>query len=99
MRRIALPAIAAVTLIVVAPLAAKAEPVMLTAWQMDSVTAAALVEINIPINVLVQTNLTTQVANAIATAIATCGICAGHAPTASSLAGATNANVSRLLQR
>jgi hypothetical protein len=94
MRKIALPEVVVVTSMAVAPLVAKAEPVMLTASQMDSVTAAALIEVNIPINILVQTNLTTQVANAIALAFATCGVCTGAAPSASSLASAVNANVS-----
>ena len=102
MRRIALVTVAAVASMGVAPWVAKAEPMVLTGTQMESITAAALV--NVPINValgdiLVQTNLTTQVANAIAVATATCGICVGGAPTTSSLAGAINANVSRLLQR
>jgi hypothetical protein len=89
---------------VAASLVAKAEPVTLTTSEMESVTAAALVEVNIPINVVtggfqVQTNLTTQVANAVSIAIATCGICNGSAPSASSLAAAANVNASRFVQR
>ena len=104
MRRIALAALAAVITMVVTPMVARAEPVTLTASQMDAVTGAALIEINVPINVatgdiLVQTNITTQVANAVATAIATCGICVGGAPSASSLAAAINDSVSGQIQR
>ena len=47
------------------PFAADAEPeCMLTNSQMEAVTAAALVEVNIPINLNLA--ITTQVANAIA---------------------------------
>ena len=74
---------------------AKADPVTLSESAMDSVTAAALIQVNIPVNI----NVTTQVATAIAVAFANCGICAGPAPTASSLASANNANLSVLLQR
>jgi hypothetical protein len=106
MRRIALPAIAAVTSMVMTPLAVSAEPMVLTASQMESVTAAAGIDVNLPINVatgavrvptnvstgglLVQTNLTTQVASAIALAFATCGVCTDGAPAASSFASAGN---------
>jgi hypothetical protein len=93
MRRIALPAIAAITLMVVAPLAVSAEPMVLTATQMDSVNAAALSPV-VNINVVVQNNQTTQIANAIALSFATCGICKGGLPSASSLASAINANTS-----
>ena len=96
MRKILLPAVAAATSMVVTT-SLKAEPVMLTASEMESVTAAALIEINIPI--LVQTNLTTQVATAIALAFATCGICSGGALDASSLAAAINDNLSGQIQR
>jgi hypothetical protein len=89
---------------VVATLAAKAEPVTLTASEMESVTAAALIKVNVPISVVtggfrVQANFTTQVANAISVAIATCGVCIGRAPSAFSFAAAGNANASRLIQR
>ena len=99
MGRIARATIAAVGSVVMTPWLAHAEPTVLTATQMESVTAAALVEINVPVNVLVQTNITTQVANAIATAIATCGVCIGGGPMASALAAAANANFSRQFQR
>jgi hypothetical protein len=104
MRKIGLPAVVAATSMVVIASAGKAEPMTLSASEMDSVTAGALIEVNVPINVatgdvLVQTNITTQVATAIAVALANCGVCAGGAPAASSLAGAINANVSRLIQR
>jgi len=104
MRRIALVTVAAVASTGVAPWVAKAEPMVLTATQMESITAAALIEVNVPINlalgdILVQNNITTQVANAIGLALAACGICTGAAPSASSLASAINANVSGLIQR
>ena len=104
MRKIVLPAVVAVFSMVVATLAAKAEPVTLTASEMESVTAAALIGVNVPVNVVtggfqVQTNLTTQVANAISIAVATCGVCIGSAPSAFSFAAAANTNASRLIQR
>lgn len=98
MRGIALAAIAAVTSMVVTPLAVSAEPMVLTAVQMASITAAAAprsINVNVQLgDVLVQTNRTIQVANAIAVAIANCGVCVGGAPSASSLAAASNANTS-----
>lgn len=98
MRGIALAAIAAVTSMVVTPLAVSAEPMVLTAVQMESITAAAApssININVQLgDVLVQTNRTIQIANAIAIAIANCGVCVGGAPSASSLAVASNANAS-----
>jgi len=93
MKKVAL-AVVAVTWMGVTSSLARAEPLTLTASQMESVTAGALIEINIPIAVQTNLNLTTQVANAIALAFATCGICGGGAPDASSLAATTNANVS-----
>ena len=51
-------------------------------------SAAALIEVNIPINLNLA--ITTQVANAIALAFATCGICTGGAPAAFSIASAIN---------
>jgi hypothetical protein len=98
MRTIALSAIAAVTSMVVTPLAVSAEPMVLTVMQMDSITAAASptsINVNVELgDILVQTNRTTQVANAIAVAIANCGVCVGSAPSAASIAAATNANAS-----
>ena len=98
MRGIALAAIAAVTSMVVTPLAVSAEPMVLTAVQMASITAAAAprsINVNVQLgDVLVQTNRTIQVANAIAVAIANCGVCVGGAPSASSLAVASNTNAS-----
>ena len=115
MRRIALSAIAAVTSMVVTPLAASAEPMVLTASQLESVTAAAGIDVSLAINVttgavrvptnvstgglLVQTNVTNQVANAIALAFASCGVCTGSAPMASSFASAANANASAQTQQ
>jgi hypothetical protein len=98
MRRIALATIAAVTTMSVMPVAASAEPMVLTAMQMASITAAAApTSINVNVvfgDILVQTNRTIQIANAIAVAIANCGVCVGGAPSASSLAAASNANTS-----
>lgn len=104
MRKIALGTVVAVTSMVAAASVTKAEPVTLTASEMESVTAAALVEVYVPVNlvlgdVLVQTNLTTQVANATAVAIATCGVCVGYGPTAATIAAAINSNLSGLFQR
>lgn len=94
MRRIALPAIAAITSMVMTPLAVSAEPMVLTATQMDSVTAAARSPL-VNINVVVQNNITTQIANAIALSFAI-----GPGVSASSLAAALNANVTgQLVQR
>jgi hypothetical protein len=75
-------AVASVASVAATPFAADAEPMMLTNSQMEAVTAAALIEVNI--------NLTTQVANAIALAFATCGVCTDGAPAASSSASAGN---------
>jgi hypothetical protein len=94
MRRIALPASAAISLMVVTPLAVSAEPMVLTPTQMESITAAGPSGININVSLSWQTIITTQAANAIAVAIANCGICVGGAPSALSLAGASNASVS-----
>jgi hypothetical protein len=93
MRRIALPTIAAMALMVVTPLAVSAEPMVLTATQMDSVNAAARSPV-VNVNVVVQTIQTTQIANAFALSFATCGICKGGVPSASALASAINANTS-----
>jgi hypothetical protein len=83
--------------VVAIPLVANAEPMLLTEAQMESVSAAALIEVSPSINlvlgnVLVQTNITTQVGNAIALAISTCGICIGGGPSAASVANAINVN-------
>ena len=75
-------AVASVASVAATPFAADAEPMMLTNSQLEAVTAAALIEVNI--------NLTTQVANAIALAFATCGVCTDGAPAASSSASAGN---------
>jgi hypothetical protein len=75
-------AVASVASVAATPFAADAEPMMLTNSQMEAVTAAALIEVNI--------NLTTQVANAIALAFATCGVCTDGAPAASSSGSAGN---------
>jgi hypothetical protein len=97
MRKTARAAVVAAASLAVTPFAADAEPMMLTNSQMEAVTAAALVEVNVPINVNLA--ITTQVATAIALAFATCGICIDAAPTASSFASAGNAaDVGQVLQ-
>ena len=88
MRKIARAAFGAVAFVATAPVAADAEPMVLTNSQMEAVTAAALVEVNIPINLNLA--VTTQVANAIALAFATCGVCTDGAPAAASFASAGN---------
>lgn len=89
MKRIARARIAIVAAAVITPVVANAEPMMLTATQMDSITAAAQVpEINV--NVVVQTINVTQIANAIALSFAICGVCDDGAPAATSLAAADN---------
>lgn len=89
MRRSARAAVAAMAAVVMTPLVAYAEPMVLTASQMESITAAAP-----PAGINININITTQVANARAIAIATCGICVDGVPSASSFAAAINANVS-----
>ena len=89
MNRIAQATIAIVAAAVMMPMVAVAEPMMLTAKQMDSITAAAQPpEINV--NVVVQTINVTQIGNAIALSFATCGVCSDGAPSAASLASAGN---------
>ena len=102
--RIAPAGFVAMASVIATPLAANAEPMMLTASQMESVTAAVSIDVSPSINlvlgdVLVQTNLTSQVANAIAFAISTCGICIGVATAASSVAAAINTNAGSQFQR
>jgi hypothetical protein len=89
MERIARATIAMVAAVVMTPVVVNAEPMMLTARQMDSITAAAQTpEINV--NVVVQTINVTQIANAIALSFATCGVCNDSAPAAASFASAGN---------
>jgi hypothetical protein len=91
MRRVVAATVATVAALQVTPSVAFAEPMVLTATQMDSITAGArLPAINI--TVIVQNNITTQIANAIAISFANCGICIGRAPSASSFATAFNIN-------
>jgi hypothetical protein len=97
MRKIRLAVFVAVVSVAAAPFAADAEPIMLTDSQMEAVTAAALVEVNIPINLNLA--MTTQVANAIALAFATCGICSDGSLDASSVAAAINDSVSGQTQQ
>jgi len=92
MRKIVRAIFVAVALVAATSFAADAEPMMLTDPQMEAVTGAALVEVNIPINLNLA--ITTQVANAIALAIATCGVCTDGGPAAASLAAAANVAVS-----
>jgi hypothetical protein len=89
MGRIARATVVVVAALVMMPAVTNAEPMMLTAKQMDSITAGAL-----PGGISININVTNQVANAIALALANCGVCIGGAPSASSLAAAVNANAS-----
>ena len=85
MKRNARATIAVVAAVMMTPMVANAEPMMLTAKQMDSITAAAQrPEININVAVIF------QIANAIALSFAICGICTDGAPAASSVASAAN---------
>jgi hypothetical protein len=84
---------ATVAAVVMTPVVAYAEPMVLTATQMDSISAAARSPL-VNINVVVQTIRTTQIANAIAVSFATCGVCVGSGPSASSLAAALNSSSS-----
>jgi hypothetical protein len=95
MRKIARAVFVAVASVAATPFAADAEPMMLTNSQMEAVTAAALIEVNVPITLVTgdfqsNVNLTTQVANAVALAFATCGVCTDGAPAASSSGSAGN---------
>jgi hypothetical protein len=84
MRRIA-RATAVVAAVVMTPVVVNAEPMMLTAKQMDSITAAAQrPEINVNVAVI------TQTASAIALSFAICGICTDGGPVAFSVASAAN---------
>ena len=89
MRKMARATVATVAAVVMMPLVAYAEPMVLTAKQMESITAGAP-----PDGINININITTQIANARAIAIATCGICIGGGPSATSLAAASNANAS-----
>jgi hypothetical protein len=94
MRKMARAAVATVAAVVMTPVVAYAEPMVLTATQMDSVTAAARAP-RISLNI----NITTQIANATAFSVAICGICTGGVPAASSFAAAINANDARQIAR
>jgi hypothetical protein len=83
--------VATIAAVVMTPVVAYAEPMVLTATQMDSITAAARSP-QVNINVVVQTIQTTQIANAIAVSFATCGVCKGGVPSATSVAAAANAS-------
>ena len=89
MPRIAQATVVALATLVMTPVVANAEPMILTAQQMESVTAGAP-----PDGINININITTQIANARAIAIANCGVCIGSAPSAFSLAAASNANAS-----
>ena len=93
MRQIARAAVVAAALVAATPFAADAEPTMLTNSQMEAVTAAALIEVNINLAI------TTQVANATALAFAICGVCTDGGPAATSLASAINFASSAQSQR
>jgi hypothetical protein len=98
MRRIARATVATVAAVVMTPVVAYAEPMVLTATQMASITAAARSPV-ININVVKQTDITTQIANAVALSFATCGVCVGDGPSAFSFATARNFNSSGQLVR
>jgi hypothetical protein len=89
MPRIAQATVVALATLVMTPVVANAEPMILTAQQMESVTAGAL-----PDGINININITTQIANAKAIAVATCGVCIGSTPAAFGLAAANNANAS-----
>ena len=89
MRKMARATVATVAAVVMTPVAAYAEPMVLTATQMDAITAAAGPPV-IDVNVAIQTINVTQIANAIALSFATCGVCVGSGPSASSVAAALN---------
>jgi hypothetical protein len=84
MRRMARATVATVAAVVMAPVVAYAEPMVLTATQMESITAAARIA-----GVNINLNITTQIANAFALSFAT-----GRGASAFSLAAATTANAS-----
>jgi uncharacterized protein HemX len=68
MRKIMRAMVATVAAAVIAPVVAYAEPMVLTATQMESITAAAPPVINV--NVVVNNAITTQINNAVALALA-----------------------------
>jgi hypothetical protein len=85
MKRIARATTAIVGAVVMTPMVVNAEPMLLTAKEMDSITAAAQQpEINVNVAVI------TQIANATALSFAICGVCTDGGPKASSFAAATN---------
>ena len=89
MRKMARATVATVAAMVMTPVVAYAEPMVLTAKQLESITAGAP-----PAGINININITTQIANAKAISIATCGVCTGSAPAAFGLAAASNANAS-----
>jgi uncharacterized protein HemX len=68
MRKIMRAMVATVAAAVIAPVVAHAEPMVLTATQMESITAAAPPVINV--NVVMNNAITTQINNAVALALA-----------------------------
>ncbi len=67
MRKIMRATVATVAAVVIAPVVAYAEPMVLTATQMESITAAAP---PVNVNVVVNNAITTQINNAVALALA-----------------------------
>jgi hypothetical protein len=94
MRKIVRATVATVATAVMAPVVAYAEPTVLTATQMESITAAArLPDINV--NVAVNNAITTQINNAVALALAI-----GPGASASSFVAQSNASATaQLVQR
>jgi hypothetical protein len=94
MRRIGRATVVTVAAAVMAPVIACAEPMVLTATQMESITAAARPPLP-KISVVVNTNITTQIANAFALSFAI-----GRGASASSFALASNSNATaQIIQR
>jgi hypothetical protein len=89
MRKIVRATVAAVATAVIAPVVAYAEPMVLTATQMESITAAARTP-DVNINVAVNAATVTQINNAVGLALAI-----GPGASASSIIAQTNVNVSK----
>jgi hypothetical protein len=93
MRKIMRAMVATVAAAVIAPVVAYAEPMVLTATQMESITAAAPPVIKV--NVVVNNAITTQINNAVALALAI-----GPGASASSSIAQSNASaIAQLNQR
>ena len=89
MRKIVRATVAAVATAVIAPVVAYAEPMVLTATQMESITAGAQTP-DVNINVALNIATVTQINNAVGLALAV-----GPGASASSIIKQTNVNVSK----